>query len=245
MKINRIIIWCLLGLCLACTKEPSERCARVDFEVRGIPSGDMLTKTFTSADAESVLSATLPSTTGASLTIQSQTKSARCYTGRVGETLTLAYDTYNVSGEWHSSALQNVLFGKAYGKPSYSLSGVVTVNEADGTYPLSATWTSAALIINPSECAEVKISSQTGGLGSAKSLFVSGGTYSVLYVSGSGYTSQKPFVVEITPVDDVNFEVATFRFTSLVNGRWYFLSPDPVEVTGGGFDVTFPSWSGQ
>lgn len=228
-----------LGLALVACSPALEPTARVSFVIENLPESGVMTR----VPADSILSVLTPSTS-AKITVTSKTKSARVYSSTVGQSLTLAYDSYSVEGSWTPTLLGEVLFGRLYEKPPYTVTGEFTVSDPDGVYPLEAVWDCAALIIKPSEVLSVTASSAFSGYDSILPRFKAVGDYGVVFVSGAGWTTAKPLVVTVTPKDDVNYEPVTYNFTTgtLRKGRWYYLSPEAVEVTSGSFNIDFPGW---
>ena len=108
-----------LALALSCAKETRPVGEKtVNFVVSGVQSGP-LTKGVSDA-----LEATAPPTTGATLVIQSKTVDSRTYTGVVGSPVTLAYDSYEVYGEYTPESFGTQFYSTVYKVPSYSLEGM-------------------------------------------------------------------------------------------------------------------------
>jgi len=241
---RKLVYFLALALALSCAPEARLTGEKtVNFTVSGVQSGP-LTKAVSDA-----LEATAPPATGAELVIQSKTVDARTYTGTVGTPVTLAYDSYEVYGTYTPESFGTVFYSTAYKVPCYSLSGDITVTEADETYPLTAAYECFAVVVDYTKVSKVEVSTRADIL-SEYTGFVRSGDYGIIYLKTANYTASAPFRVRVTPLDASTHEPAEYALSKsgaggtikLEGGRWYLFNPTAVETTSGDFSVSFPGF---
>lgn len=235
-----------LALALALSCAPQARPIgekTVNFVVSGVQSGP-LTKAVSDA-----LEATASPTTGAELVIQSKTVTARTYTGIVGTPVTLAYDAYEVYGSYAPESFGTQFYSTVYKIPCYSLSGDVEVTEADENYPLTASYTCFAVVVDFTKVSKVEMSSRADML-SEFTTFTRSGDYGIVYLKMANYTASTPFRVRVTALDASTHESAEYALSKsgtsgtikVEAGKWYLFNPTAVETTSGDFSVSLPGF---
>lgn len=246
---KRTIMTLLAGLvALACTKglEPAE--VSVSFRVDGVVNGGMPTKG--DAEVAEVLSGIAPAY-APTLTIQSKTNPKRVYTARPGDVLTLAVDSYHVTGEGGGGGQKSIFGGKIYTSPLYAIDQDVVVGEDGGEYVLNGFYTCFAVVYDCADVASLGFSDVTNSGYVGPDVWVGDEQYHVSFVvrSGGSWTASQPLKVSVVPVDDVNYEETEYRISygpgaqvGVSNGRWYLFSPSGVDVASGDIDVNLPGW---
>ncbi len=247
MKKISMLLLCVLAL--ACAKTAPQGEKTVVFTLSGVQSGSL---TKVSLDGVSAaLSASAP-TAYPELTIQSKTKPSRVYHATVGEPVSVAYDSYTVSGTYAPDSQGRIFYSNVFSTPSFELSGDITVTEADETYPLSVSYTCFALVCDFESTASIEISSTKTVLSDCTDKFVRYGNIGLIYLDASNtYTSASPLKVRVTPIDDANYEVSEYSMTAsgtgassrCETGKWYCFSPSAVETVSGGFDIDLPEFT--
>lgn len=240
---KRILILLLAALSVACSREP--QLVRVTFDVRGVESGPI---TKVSADAvSSAVSATSPAGP-VTLTATSKTNSRRVYTITSGQTVTMAVDSYAITGEGHGTELVSFGGTKVYSSPKWSIEEDVNVTSSGGTVSVSASYPCVALVIDKAAISSLAF---IDGFNTYDS-YTAGGTESVGVVYASGYwTHATPLEIEVRPLDTVNYEATRYSLTSreyddtyyVLNGRWYNFAPGAVETSSGTIGVEFPGFT--
>lgn len=229
-------------LLTACTKEQTPL-ATVTFHLAGVESGEM-TKV-SSEGVASALSATAPSGPF-TLTAVSRTNPLRTYTITTGVPVTMAVDSYSVSGSGRGHEIASITGGTLYDSPLWSASSDVEVGSDGGSLSVSASYSCIALIIDKSVTRELAVMN-----GSEEAVYTPGGTseVGVVYAAGNWYYS-KPLRVIARPVDTVSREETRYElvfgdYDGMVNvryGRWYSFTPGEVATASGSLGVEFAGW---
>lgn len=222
----------------------------IELSITGVQSGSLATKSLTDV-VSSALAATAPGTT-ADVVLQSTSKSSRIYTGVVGTPMNVAYDTYNIFGDYDTGSLGTIFFSRIYHEPIYSLGGTITVTEADDVYPIAATYECFAVVVDFTKVQKIEFSSSAKAFADCTDDFYRYEDIGIVYLSHpDSYTSSNKFVVRVYPKDEANYEYTEYTLTGtgtnstvkIEKGKWYAFSPTAVETTTGDFSITFPEFT--
>ena len=233
---------------IACQRSAFERTKKVTFTLSGVETGS-LSKALAD-DVSDALSFTAP-TSNAYLVIQSKTVQTRTYTGVVGQPVTLAYDKYDIAGEYTPESHGMMFASKVYYQPCYSVSGDIEVTDADSTYPLDASYECFALILDYSKVATIELSSSAKAVSDCTNQFQNCGKVGILYLATpSAYTVSSPFKVRVYPKDEAGYEYAEYLLSGtgggstikVEKGKWYCFTPTAVETTSGDFSISLPAF---
>lgn len=234
----------LAALSVACAKE-TQREAEVVFSL-GVPSGQ-ITRATTDGIA-AALSACTPAGPF-SLSAKSQTNELRTYAVTTGEALTMAVDSYAVTGSGEGRFLSNITLGVASTSPAWAVNATVSV-DGDGELSVPANYTCLALVFDKAKTEKITL----GGASSDVAVSAMGGNdeYGVVFVkySSSSWYRDRPLWVYVFPTDKVYGDTAIYKFVSgnsdgFINARygyWYLLQPGEVDVASGQFGIEFPAW---
>lgn len=237
------------ALAIACAKAPVGEKVII-FTVPSVQSGSLATKV-SSEGVASALTASAP-TALPEITIQSKTKNSRVYHATIGEPVSVAYDTYTVSGSYTPQVDGYIFYSSVFATPSFDITGEITVTEADATYPLNVSYTCFALVYDYLNTASIEMSSTKTVMEDFTHKFTRYGDVGIIYLSRpDAYLASAPLKIRVTPIDDANYEVSEFSMTASGNGasnrceagKWYCFSPAAVETVSGGFDIDFPQFS--
>lgn len=243
MKPYYIILATLLVV--SCAKEPAQPIeVPITIQVGSITSGP-LTKS-----VAALIDATAPSGQ-VSLRLQSKTNPNRRYTVTPGTTVSVAIDTYTVTGEYVPQAVFSCWRGAFYKEPRYSVSETLSVTADRDTYTIPAAFSSFALIWDKGAVSRYYIWNASG-TPEEPTGWVEDDGLAILYgTCTSGWSRDYPLTILAEPADDVNYEPTTFSLVTasatgcvlVENGKWYQLNPGAVATSSGSLGVTLPDWT--
>lgn len=231
----------------SCTKQDSlpHTTATAVFTLDGFDTGLFPTK-----GMAEVIAATLPASL--ELTVQN-TATGASYTTGTGEPINIPVGTYHVTACNEPAATQNIVGTALYltHVPRVRVDVSVTVTAGVGTYPLTASYESAALAILSSE------TSAWTGTTSSKQGFaidaIESGAYRWTFLTGDLAT--RTFFTTLTPAaggaarsyticgSETTLASHTADGLLVAPGHWYILHPTDGAMQSGGFSVDFPTWT--
>lgn len=224
----------------------------VRFNVSGVRSGTIATKSVEDGTVEAALAAT--GATGVpQLELQSLEVGGRHYTVSVGETVSIPIGTYSVMGRYvPAQKVTTIHDNGVYREPEYVVSAEVEIREGVTSYDVPASYDCWALVVDKSDVSGVNwkdsflqdwrtlsVPDASGGLG-------------VLYVSTqASWEGTAPTYWKFDPKDEVNNESREYMIVTRSNnngymvvrpGRWYLFGTNAVEREDGEIGITLGGW---
>jgi len=211
----------------------------------GVVTGEMATKT----DPSGVFNATAPAQMP-TLTLQSKTVPSRSYQVTPGQNVTVAVDSYAVSGKYLPMEEGQVQNGKIYSRPPFSVAGEITVTEEVAEYEVAAAYDCFAIVLDTSVCEKYRIRGYGGSMVDMTWIFGTG-AIKVAYMVGQWDFPALDLIA--VPADPANYENAAYAIINdpayagegkllARNGKWYAFDPSAVQTTDGAIGVGLPEW---
>lgn len=211
---------------ISCSKEMQT--ASVKFSL--IESGEM-----TKSIQEDISS--LVTTTPIKLTIQSQTKAIRSFECKVGETITLPCDTYDVLGNYSATTIGRTANQRFTADPSFSISQTIVVNE-NKNIQIKPKYECAAILMDKTDTKAMSFVNQSYGE-STIDFWCEFENYNLVFIQGD-FTL--PLTMYAYPKDEDKFrEKQSFNLANKIEkGKYYILHPNEVETAEGCFGYDLP-----